>query len=324
MKLRLSGAGRAAAGWAAACSLLFCTAGLAQSEPQGNASSAPVVLTSVAPLYSLTTLLLQDTGVVVQNVPPRPRGLSTQASYFKARGANFAEDLQSATAVVGMAQLWEGDPLYPFARAANVRVVPVDATAYWGGAKEGVSVIRTADGAVSPHFWLSVTNVTRSADIVAADLLRLFPEQAGVIEENRLKLKRTLLALKAEYDAKFARVENAAVLALADEFVYLTADFSLFVDGYEVKQDADWLEEDLHQLEERLQQEKLPVVLHKWTPEERILDAIRKGGATLAVLSSGETPRPVEDVLPSDGLLQLLRRNLEALHEAFCAKDENC
>ncbi|MEM6702850.1 MAG: hypothetical protein AAF690_09110, partial [Acidobacteriota bacterium] len=78
------------------------------------------------------------------------------------------------------------------------------------------------------------------------------------------------------------------------------------------------------QLEERLRQENLPVVLHKWTPEERILDAIRKGGATLAVLSSGETPRPAEDVLPSDGLLQLLRGNLEALHQAFCAKDENC
>lgn len=273
-----------------------------------------VVVTSVAPLRDLTTGLLIDTGIEVRNLPGRPRSLATQISYFRSRAARHAQDFRAATAVVGMPQLWGDDPLYRAARATNIRIVPIDATAYWSSNAEGIAVIdkptRPSSGP-SPYFWLSINNVLRSADIVAKDLKRLFPDAAERIEINRGQFRSELLGLKREYDLKYSALDDTTVLALADEFVYLTSELTLYVDRYFVKQDVDWTGDDLKSIENYVRDNGIRVAIHKWDPDKRIAQALREGGADIVVLDTGE--------LGNEGLLTVLRSNLESIYEALGA-----
>jgi hypothetical protein len=60
-------------------------------------------------------------------------------------------------------------------------------------------------------------------------------------------------------------------------------------------------------------------VLHKWQPSEAIQKAVRDGGATLVVLDSGDPGLVAGDALATDGLQQILKKDLEAILAALRA-----
>jgi ABC-type Zn uptake system ZnuABC Zn-binding protein ZnuA len=107
------------------------------------------------------------------------------------------------------------------------------------------------------------------------------------------------------------------VFALTGDFVYLTNDMGLFVDGYFIKQDVRWTEADLAGLTEHLRSNDIKVVLHKWLPSEAIQNAVHAAGAKLVVLDAGDPGVVVDRSLAVDGLQQVLRQNLEAIYSAL-------
>lgn len=130
-------------------------------------------------------------------------------------------------------------------------------------------------------------------------------------------LKWLLLNLRNEYQGQLIETGNDTVFALTGDFVYLTNDMGLYVDGYFIKQDIHWTESDLTMLTNHLTQRDIRVVLHKWMPSEAIQNAIGNAGARLVVLDSGD-PGMVEDRrLVVDGLQQILRNNLDAISFAL-------
>ena len=154
-------------------------------------------------------------------------------------------------------------------------------------------------------------------DIIAQDLIQLFPGAADTIQTNLDDLKWSLLNLRNEYQGRLIEAASDTVFALTGDFVYLTNDMGLYVDGYFIKQDIRWTEEDLAGLTRHLTERDIGVVLHKWQPSEAIQQAVSSAGATLVVLNSGD-PGIVEDrQLAGDGLQQLLRSNLEAVSNAL-------
>jgi hypothetical protein len=107
------------------------------------------------------------------------------------------------------------------------------------------------------------------------------------------------------------------VFALTADFVYLTNDLGLLVDGYFIKQDVHWTADDLANLTAHLRERGIRVVIHRWRPSEEIQNAISAGGALLVVLATGD-PGLVEDgALAADGLQRILREDLEAVVTGF-------
>ena len=106
------------------------------------------------------------------------------------------------------------------------------------------------------------------------------------------------------------------MLSLAGEFAYLVADMGLFVDGYFIKQDIEWTEQDLTSLREYIRQKRIGVVIHKWEPSAAIREAIRAGDATLEVLRTAEDGVVREGALTADGYIEDLRFDLEAIYQA--------
>ena len=300
-----------------------------QLDPGSQNESPGLVLTSLPVTYSLTSALLKDTGIQVQNLPERGRRLSGLPNYFNSRADRLADTFAAATAVVTIGKLWPGDPLYMAARQSNIRIVEIDATKPWSNTLEGVTV------AMEPHstaawseqnataqtpsvwYWLSLTNAVRSADIVAGDLVRLFPGVEQQIIANQLELRGSLLDMQRRYELALASVPDITVYSLAPELVYFTSELGLFVDGTFFKQDIDWTDEDLEAFESYLRDNRIPVVLHKWEPEQPILQAINGAGAELVVLETLDAGVVEGGNMVADSYQRLMEENLENLLSAL-------
>jgi ABC-type Zn uptake system ZnuABC Zn-binding protein ZnuA len=126
-------------------------------------------------------------------------------------------------------------------------------------------------------------------------------------------LKQSLLDLRGDYQNRLIASGADVVFALTGDFVYLTNDMGLFVDGYFIKQDVRWTEADLAALTKHLRDNGIKVVIHKWQPSEAIQSAVHEAGANLVVLDAGDPGVVVDRMLAPDGLQQILRKNLEAI-----------
>ena len=150
-------------------------------------------------------------------------------------------------------------------------------------------------------------------DIIARDLEALFPDSAATIAANLETLKRSLLELRGDYQDRLIETGADVVFALTGDFVYLTNDMGLLVDGYFIKQDVRWTDADLAKLTHHLRDNGIKVVIHKWLPSEAIQNAVRARGAELVVLDAGDPGVVVDRALAPDGLQQILRKNLDAI-----------
>ncbi len=315
-----------AAGYAVAAAILVlpATAIRAADEP------AYTVLTGTQATYSLASSLTAETPIQILNVPADGRQMSLLKDYIARRTDRLEPTFATATAVISLTNALPGDPLYRFARDANIRVVDIDAASPWSLSTAGVALTNSPVSnvtwstdtdsvkiATAPYFWLSLPNAIRMGDIIAHDLIELFPDSAATIRENLDGLKWELLNLRSDYQRRLIETGDDTVFALTGDFVYLTNDMGLYVDGYFIKQDIRWNETDLEMLTNHLTQRDIRVVIHKWLPSDAIQSAVSEAGATLVVLDSGD-PGMVEDrQLVTDGLQQILRKNLGAVYSAL-------
>ena len=297
---------------------------------QATAQPSQTILTGTQATYSLASALTRETPIRALNVPEDGRRLSLLKDYIGRRTEALAPTFASATAVISLTNALPGDPIYRFARDANIRIVDIDAASPWSFSTAGVALTDTpvsnvdwgtdtdpVSSATAPYFWLSLSNAIRMADIIAHDLVELFPDSETAIRNNLDELKWSLLNLRNEYQNRLIETGNDTVFALTGDFVYLTNDMGLYVDGYFIKQDIRWTEADLASLTNHLEQRDIRVVIHKWVPSDAIQVAVSDAGATLVVLDSADPGMVENRQLVTDGLQQILRNNLDAIHSAL-------
>lgn len=297
---------------------------------EANGDSRPLVLTAMQATWSITQTLTRGTPIEVVNVPDDGREFAVLRNYIERRKERFAGLFSSATAVVSVTNALPADPLFRYARAANVRIVDIDAALPWTFDTPGVALVEApatnvewaasqdeTDSGTAPYFWLSISNTIRMADIVGSDLAKLFPAFSATILANLDAFKREMLELRRTYQNRLLDAGDDTIFALTGDFVYLTNDLGLFVDGYFIRQDVRWTDEDLAALTRRLKERDIRVVVHKWMPNDAIQTAIRSAGAELIVLETGDPGRVDGDTLAVDGLRQILVDNLEKVTAAL-------
>jgi ABC-type Zn uptake system ZnuABC Zn-binding protein ZnuA len=301
--------------------------------PGGHAQERPGirVLTAMQSTYSLASALAGSTSIEVINIPEEGRSTQALDSWLERRGDRLAETFESADAVITIGRTWSGDPLYTATRDYNIRVVNIDASKPWSTTMSGVSLIRRPGSQPSwvkepapdngdetaSHFWMSYANAIRMADIIASDLKRLVPDAVEQISSNQAELKRQLLAERSALETVLLGLDDNRVFALADEFVYLTNEFGIFVDGYFIRQDIQWTPGDLASFSAYLKDNGIRVVVHKWEPSDEIKAAINAAGARLAVLNTGDPGLEEDSRLAVDGYQRILQQNVRMLIDAL-------
>jgi ABC-type Zn uptake system ZnuABC Zn-binding protein ZnuA len=299
--------------------------------PACAADSGPLVLTGIQATYSIATALTAGTPIRVQNVPPDGREMSVQKDYISRRMEALSKQFAAATAVITITNAVPSDPLYRYAREANIRIVDIDAALPWSLDRPGVALADSPASTVvwgkdpdpvsgtAPYFWLSLSNTIRMSDLIAHDLSALFPDSAIAIAKNLDGFKRSMLKLRGDYQDQLMDA-GGDVFALTGDFVYLTNDMGLLVDGYFIKQDVRWTKSDLDGLTKHLRNHQIKVVLHKWLPSETIQNAVTAAGAKIVVLETGDPGITTNESLATDGLQQILRKDLDSIKKALKAQ----
>ncbi|AEB58754.1 metal ABC transporter substrate-binding protein [Ectopseudomonas mendocina] len=256
-----------------------------------TAAGEPVrVLASLPITYGLGSILLQ--GAEAQVVPATPANLpaSRQVSFFTGRGAGALEKAASnADAVIAVRSLWPEDPLYPMARRSNIRIVEIDAARPVDGALPGIALTSAGSNALEDRPWLSINNLGRMADVIAADLMRLSPNDAKQIASNLADIKQRLLSLSAASESRLAELDSLSVISLSPGFEYLTS--SLNLDVIEVlppsTSDSD-ADASLESFKSAIRDNEVRLVLTSRPVEKAVANAAEDAGARLLIL--GELP----------------------------------
>lgn len=249
------------------------------------------VLASLPITHGLGSILLQGTQVQLVRAAPANLPASRQVSFFTGRGAGALEKAaRDADAVIALRSLWPNDPLYPLARRSNIRIVEVDGARPVDGALPGIALRPDGGNALAEQPWLSINNLGRMADVIAADLVRLSPNDAELIASNLAVIKQRLLTLSAASENRLAELDNLAVASLSPDFAYLTS--SLNLDVVELPALAGGGKASLEQLQSTLEDNEVRLVLSERKADEVLASAIEAAGARLLVID-GQFDDPV-------------------------------
>lgn len=256
-----------------------------------TAAGEPVrVLASLPITYGLGSILLQGAEAQVVRAAPANLPASRQVSFFTGRGAGALEKAaSSADAVIAVRSLWPEDPLYPMARRSNIRIVEVDAARPVDGALPGIALTSAGSNALEERPWLSINNLGRMADVIAADLVRLSPNDAKQIASNLADIKQRLLSLSAASESRLAELDSLSVISLSPGFEYLTS--SLNLDVIEVlppsTSDSD-ADASLESFKSAIRDNEVRLVLTSRPVKKGVANAAEDAGARLLIL--GELP----------------------------------
>jgi len=269
----------------------------ASAAPQATLAPLPAVAAStqdkvriIASLpitYGLAQLLLKGTDVTLERAAPANLPGSRQTAYFTGRGATELHTLAAtADAAIGIRSIWSDDPLYPNARRSNIRIVEIDAARPVDGALPGIALQSGKNDGLTSQPWQSSNNLGRMGDGLAADLVRLAPGAKAQIDANLAALKQSLLKTSASAEAQLAKADNLSVVSLSDHFAYLISGLNLELLETDARADNEWTPESLAQLQNKLKDNDVAVVLHHRQPSDAVKGAIEAGGSQLLVLET--------------------------------------
>lgn len=134
-----------------------------------------LVLTSIQSTYSLATLLTENTNIKVVSLFGSDVSMDTQEDAFADGIDNKLA--KEADAIVDISRVWQNDKLYGKIRNFNIRVIPIDASTSFDGTGS-LYIAFDKEGKEIPYVWTSSSNLTKMADIIAKDLIRIYPKEA--------------------------------------------------------------------------------------------------------------------------------------------------
>lgn len=303
---------------AAAFFTLFSVPPCSASE----AADSPLVLTGLQSTFSAARAVTENTPIRVAYVFSPKTKMSDQKYYLKKNAEKAKALFSAADCVITIRSIWHGDPLFPNARKANIRVVEIDAATPVDPLLNGVSLISVPGdrNKISPFIWMSLSNQSKMTDIISADLKRLYPDCAARIDENLKKYKRALFNMKSDAETALLSCESLEACALTDDFAYLTGNLNIDVADYFLKEEYEWTEKDLRHFEKKLKAYEIKTVIHKWEPNPPIRRAINAAGASLAVLDNADPGLKHLESLDPRGYMKIMEKNLSVLTNALTNK----
>ena len=269
-----------------------------------------IVITSIQPIYSLTSYLTKGTDIKVYT--PFGSDVSMTMSKDSIRENGFDLSIaKKAQAVIDIAKIWPEDVIYGKARMNKLNIVEIDASHPYDEKMTTIFFSDYSDGRVNPYIWTGSKNLVRMANIVARDLERLYPTQKTKIEKNVNKFTADLLKLENEANERLLNANTTEVISLSENLHYFLNDMNILTEY------VNYDDVTLENVAKIMQDKGIKVIVSDRWLKKNVIKAIKDAGGDFVVVNTLDIPMDMEGKMDRDAILKVFKENTDNLINAL-------
>ena len=269
-----------------------------------------IVITSIQPLYSLTSYLTKGTDIKVYT----PFGSETSMTMSKEAIREEGFDLsvaKKAQAVVDIAKVWPEDVIYGKARMNKINIVEIDASYPYDEKMTTIFFSDYSNGNVNPYIWTGSKNLVRMVNIISRDLIRLYPQNKAKIEKNVNKFTNDLLKLENEANEKLLSVDNPSVISLSENLQYFLNDMNIFAEY------VDYDSITAENIANLVRDKGIKVVISDRWLKKNVIKALKDAGGEFVIINTLDIPMDKDGKMDPEAILKAFKENTDNLIEAL-------
>ena len=269
-----------------------------------------IVITSIQPLYSLTSYLTKGTDIKVYT----PFGSETSMTMSKEAIREEGFDLsvaKKAQAVVDIAKVWPEDVIYGKARMNKINIVEIDASYPYDEKMTTIFFSDYSNGEVNPYIWTGSKNLVRMVNIISRDLIRLYPQNKAKIEKNVNKFTNDLLKLENEANEKLLSVDNASVISLSENLQYFLNDMNIYAEY------VDYDSITAENIANLVRDKGIKVVISDRWLKKNVIKALKDAGGEFVIINTLDIPMDKDGKMDPEAILKAFKENTDNLIEAL-------
>lgn len=269
-----------------------------------------IVITSIQPLYSLTSYLTKGTDIRVHNA------FDASTSMTMSRDAIRQEDFdlsiaKKAQAVIDIARIWDEDVIYGKARSHNIKIIEIDASFPYDDKMSSLFYNDYSNGKTNFYVWMGSKNLVRMINIVARDLVKIYPKNKTKIEKNVANFTAKLLEEERKANEALLNANSSEVISLSENLQYFLNDINILAE-YE---NPDSINADNVA---NLMKEKgiNTFVSDRWL-KKNVIKAIKDAGGDFVVINTLDIPMDLDGKMDPDAIIKSYRENTTNLIQAL-------
>ena len=269
-----------------------------------------IVITSIQPLYSLTSYLTKGTDIKVYT----PFGSETSMTMSKEAIREEGFDLsvaKKAQAVVDIAKVWPEDVIYGKARMNKINIVEIDASYPYDEKMTTIFFSDYSNGNVNPYIWTGSKNLVRMVNIISRDLMRLYPQNKAKIEKNVNKFTNDLLKIENEANEKLLSVDNASVISLSENLQYFLNDMNIYAEY------VDYDSVNAENIATLIRDKGIKVVISDRWLKKNVIKALKDAGGEFVIINTLDIPMDKDGKMDPEAILKAFKENTDNLIEAL-------
>lgn len=269
-----------------------------------------IVITSIQPLYSLTSYLTKGTDIKVYT--PFGSDISMTMSKEAIREEGFDLSVaKKAQAVVDIAKVWPEDVIYGKARMNKINIVEIDASYPYDEKMTTIFFSDYSNGEVNPYIWTGSKNLVRMVNIISRDLIRLYPQNKAKIEKNVNKFTNDLLKIENEANEKLLSVDNASVISLSENLQYFLNDMNIYAEY------VDYDSVTAENIANLVRDKGIKVVISDRWLKKNVIKALKDAGGEFVIINTLDIPMDKDGKMDPEAILKAFKENTDNLIEAL-------
>ncbi len=269
-----------------------------------------IVITSIQPLYSLTSYLTKGTDIKVYT--PFGSDVSMTMSKDSIREEGFDLSIaKKAQAVVDIAKVWPEDVIYGKARMNKINIIEIDASHPYDEKMTTIFFSDYSNGKVNPYIWMGSKNLVRMVNIIGRDLIRLYPKNKTKIEKNITKFTADLLKIENEANEKLLSVGNAEVISLSENLQYFLNDMNIYTEY------VDYDSVTAENVAKLIKDKGIKVVVSDRWLKKNVIKALKDAGGEFVIINTLDIPMDKDGKMDPEAILKGFKENTDNLIEAL-------
>ena len=269
-----------------------------------------IVITSIQPLYSLTSYLTKGTDIKVYTPFGSDVSMTMSKDSIREEGFDLAI-AKKAQAVVDIAKVWPEDVIYGKARMNKINIVEIDASHPYDEKMTTIFFSDYSNGKVNPYIWMGSKNLVRMVNIIGRDLIRLYPKNKAKIEKNITKFTADLLKIENEANERLLSVGNAEVISLSENLQYFLNDMNIYTEY------VDYDSVTVENVAKLIKDKGIKVVVSdRWLKKDAI-KALKEAGGEFVIINTLDIPMDKDGKMDPEAILKGFKENTENLIEAL-------